>query len=152
AELEERESALGALAARVEELEGQLAAVKEAAQREEVALARQRQVLAALAGDQQRLVKAIALNREEQAEARRQEAEGRQRLAELRAELTSLETREEELRETLAHLTEQSRREEASRRRRLDALGQVRAQLAAQEEALRGLTRQREHWQAQAAT
>jgi len=152
AELEERETALGALAARVEELEGQLAAVKEAAQREEVALARQRQVLAALAGDQQRLVKAIALNREEQAEARRQEAEGRQRLAELRAELTSLETREEELRETLAHLTEQSRREEASRRRRLDALGQVRAQLAAQEEALRGLTRQREHWQAQAAT
>ena len=150
-EHQQREQATIAAAARVEELERELGAAREAAQRVEMALARQREFAASLGKEVQRLDKAIALNKEEQAEAERAESEARRRLADLQQRLAGLESREDELRQTLADLTEQSRREEASRRRRADALAEIRARLAAQEEALKGLARQRDQWTAQLA-
>ena len=146
-----REETAAALAARVEELERQVGAAREAAQQAEMALVRRRQLAASLGQEAERLAKAIALNKEEQAEAERAEVEAQRRLAVLQEQLAALESREDELRQTLADLTEQSRREEASRRRRVDALGEIRARLAAQEEALKGLARQRDHWEAQLA-
>ncbi len=150
-QLAEAEQAALAVAAQVEAIEEQLAAARAAAQEEEVALARQRQLQQSLAKDLERLEKSIALNLEERAEAEAAAAQAAQRLAGLQEEVAALEAREDELRQALADLTEQSRREEEGRRRRQDALSEQRARLAAQEEALRGLQREREQLTAQHA-